>query len=116
MIVNDVNLYVAFRGVSGLSSRRKKGEELFLRKEVALSFVKTLLKRMFIGLYIGRVRKCLIFIGCTIARSRSVRRLLYRQGVKMLICGKNEHLLDVSRRRNFHGEVTSEWFGSYSLS
>jgi hypothetical protein len=47
----------------------------------------------------------MIFIGFTIARSRSVRRLLYRQGAKMLIRGKNKHLLDASRRRNFHGEV-----------
>jgi hypothetical protein len=42
MTINDVNLYFSFRGVSGLSSRRRKGEELFLRKEVAFSFVKTL--------------------------------------------------------------------------
>jgi hypothetical protein len=42
MTVNDVNLSVSFRGVSGLSSRREKEEELFLRKEVAFSFVKTL--------------------------------------------------------------------------
>jgi hypothetical protein len=34
----------------------------------------------------------------------------------MLIRGENEHLLDASRRINFHGEVASEWFGSYSLS
>ena len=34
MIVNDVNLYVAFRGVSGLSSYREKGEELFLEKKL----------------------------------------------------------------------------------
>jgi hypothetical protein len=34
----------------------------------------------------------------------------------MLIRGKNEHLIDASRKRNFHGEVASEWFGSYSLS
>jgi hypothetical protein len=67
MTVNDVNLSVAFRGVSGLSSRRKKREELFLRKEVAFSFVKTLLKRMFTGCYIDRVRECMILTGCTIA-------------------------------------------------
>ena len=42
MTVNDVNLSVSFRGVSGLSSWREKGEELFLRKEVAFSYVKTL--------------------------------------------------------------------------
>ena len=42
MIVNDVNLFVVFRRVSGLSSWRKKGEELFLRKEVTFSFGKTL--------------------------------------------------------------------------
>jgi hypothetical protein len=41
MTINDVNLYVAFRGVSGLGSLREKGEELFLRKEVAFYFVKT---------------------------------------------------------------------------
>ena len=34
----------------------------------------------------------------------------------MLIRGKNEHLLDASRRRNFHGEMAFEWFVSYSLS
>jgi hypothetical protein len=34
----------------------------------------------------------------------------------MLTCGKNERFLESSRRRNFHGEVASEWFGSYSLS
>jgi hypothetical protein len=71
---------------------------------------------MFVGFYIGTVRECLIFAGYTIARSQSVRRLLYRQGAKMLIGGKNEHLLDASRRRKFHGKVASEWFGSYSLS
>jgi hypothetical protein len=65
---------------------------------------------MFVGIYIGKVRKCLILAGYTIAR------LLYKQGERMLIRGKNEHLLDASRRRNFHGEVASEWFGSYSLS
>jgi hypothetical protein len=42
MIIKDVNLSVAFRGVSGMSSSREKGEELFLRKEVAFSYVKTL--------------------------------------------------------------------------
>jgi hypothetical protein len=71
---------------------------------------------MFAGCYIGRVRECLILVGCTIAGLREVRRLLYKQGARMLIRGKNEHLLDASRRRNFHGEVASEWFGSYSLS
>jgi hypothetical protein len=30
--------------------------------------------------------------------------------------GKNEGFLESSRRRNFYGEVASEWFGSYSLS
>jgi hypothetical protein len=30
----------------------------------------------------------------------------------MLIRGENEYLLDASRRRNFHGEVASELFGS----
>jgi hypothetical protein len=54
MIVNDVNLSVVFRGVNGPSSCRKK-RELFLGKEVAFSFVKILLKRMFAGCYIGRV-------------------------------------------------------------
>jgi hypothetical protein len=47
---------------------------------------------------------------------REVHRLLYRQGARMLTRGKNEHFLESSRRRNFHGEVASEWFGSYSLS
>jgi hypothetical protein len=64
----------------------------------------------------ARVGECLIFAGYTIAGLREVHRFLYKQGVKMLICGKNEHLLDASRRRNFHGEVASKWFGSYSLS
>jgi hypothetical protein len=63
-----------------------------------------------------RVRECLILEGCTIARLQEVRRFLYKQGARMLIRGKNEHLLDASRRRNFHCEVASEWFGSYSLS
>jgi hypothetical protein len=43
-------------------------------------------------------------------------KFLYRQGVRMLTRGKNEHFLESSRRRNFHGEVASEWFGTYSLS
>jgi hypothetical protein len=64
----------------------------------------------------ARVRECLILAGCTIARLREVRRFLYKQGARMLIRGKNTHLLDASRRRNFHGEVPFEWFGSYSLS
>jgi hypothetical protein len=55
MTVNNVNLSVSFRGVSVLSSWRKKREELFLREDVAFSFGKTLLKRMFIGFYIGSV-------------------------------------------------------------
>jgi hypothetical protein len=42
MTVNDVNLSVSFRGVSGPSSRRRKGEEIFLRKEVVFSFIKPL--------------------------------------------------------------------------
>jgi hypothetical protein len=63
----------------------------------------------------ARVRECLILTVCTIAGLREVCRLLYKQGAKMLIRGKNEHLLDASRRRNFHGEVASEWFGYYSL-
>jgi hypothetical protein len=42
MTINDVNLSIAFKGVSGPSSLREKGEELFLRKEVAFSCVKTL--------------------------------------------------------------------------
>jgi hypothetical protein len=70
MTINDVNLSVAFRGISSLSSWRKKGEELFLRKEVAFPFVKTLLKRIFACCTIVRVRKCLVFAGCTIARLR----------------------------------------------
>jgi hypothetical protein len=53
-------------------------EELFLRKEVSFSFVKTLLKRMFAGYYIGRVRECLILVGCTIAGLREVPRFLYK--------------------------------------
>jgi hypothetical protein len=71
---------------------------------------------MFTGCYIGRVRECLILAGCTIAGLREVHRLLYRQGARMLTRGKNERFLESSRRRNFHGEVASEWFGSYSLS
>jgi hypothetical protein len=39
MTVNDVNLSVAFRGVP---EEGRKAKELFLRKEVAFSFVKTL--------------------------------------------------------------------------
>jgi hypothetical protein len=116
MTINDVNLYFFFRGVSGLSSWRKKREELFLRKEVAFAFVKTLLKRMFVGCYIGRVREFLILIGCTIDGLWEVHRFLYKQGVRMLTCGKNEHFLESYRRRNFYGEVASKWFGSYSLS
>jgi hypothetical protein len=64
----------------------------------------------------ARVQECLILTGYTIAGLREVGRFLYKQGETMLIRGKNEHLLDASRRRNFHGEVASEWFGSYSLS
>jgi hypothetical protein len=71
---------------------------------------------MFAGCYIGRVRECLTLAGCTIARLREVRRLLYRQGARMLTRGKNQCFLESSRKRNFHGEVASEWFGSYSLS
>jgi hypothetical protein len=58
----------------------------------------------------------MILTSCTIAGLREVRRLLYRQGARILIRGKNECFLESSRRRNFHGEVASEWFGSYSLS
>jgi hypothetical protein len=52
----------------------------------------------------ARVQECLILVGCTISGLQEVHRLLYNQGVRMLIHGKNEHLLDASRRRNFHGE------------
>ena len=63
-----------------------------------------------------RVQEYLILAGCTIAGLREVRRLLYSQGARMLTRGKNERFLESSKRRNFHGEVASEWFGSYSLS
>ena len=116
MTINDVNLSVVFKGVSGLSSWRKKGEELFLRKEVAFSFVKSLLKMKFARCIIARVRECLILAGCIISRLWGVHSLLYRQGARMLTRGKNKCFLESSRRRNFHGEVESEWFGSYSFS
>jgi hypothetical protein len=58
----------------------------------------------------------MILAGCILARVRPVHRFLYRQGARMLTRGKNERFLESSRRRNFHGEVASEWFGSYSLS
>jgi hypothetical protein len=64
----------------------------------------------------ARVQECLIIASYTIAWLREVCKLLYKQGMRMLIRGKNEHLLDASRSINFHGEVASEWFGSYSLS
>ena len=116
MTINDVNLSVVFRGVSGPSSWRRKGEELFLRKEVAFSFVKTLLKMIFTCFTMARVWEFPILTGCIIAGLREVHRFLYKQGARMLIRGKNEHFIDASRRKNFHGEVASEWFGSYSLS
>jgi hypothetical protein len=49
MNINDVSLSVAFRGVSGLNFRRKKGEELLLREEVVFSFVKTVLRMISVG-------------------------------------------------------------------
>ena len=70
---------------------------------------------MFVGFYIGRIQECMILAGCTIAGLREVHKFLYRQGVRMLTRGKNERFLESSRRRNFYGEVASEWFGSYSL-
>ena len=69
--------------------------------------MKTLLKMIFTCCTMARVQEFLILAGGTIARLREVRRLLYKQGVRMIIRGKNEHLLDASRRRNFHGEVAS---------
>jgi hypothetical protein len=63
----------------------------------------------------ARVRECLILVGFTIDGLREVHRFLYKQGARMIIRGKNKHPLDASRRRNFHDEVASEWFGSYSL-
>jgi hypothetical protein len=87
-----------------------------MRKKVAFSLVKTLLKGRFAGCLCIRVLECLILAGCIIARVRTVRRLHYNQGARMLTHGKNEHFLESSRRRNFHGEVVSEWCGSYSLS
>jgi hypothetical protein len=71
---------------------------------------------MFPGFYIGKMQEFLILVGCTIARLREVRKLLYRQGARMLTHGKNKRFLESSRRRNFHGEVASEWFGYNSLS
>ena len=64
----------------------------------------------------ARVQEWLILVGFTIARLWEVHRLLYKQGARMLTCGKNVRFLESSRRRNFHGEVASKWFGSYSLS
>jgi hypothetical protein len=58
----------------------------------------------------------MILTSCTIVGLREVRRFLYRQGARMPTCGKNECFLESSRRRNFHGEVASKWFGSYSIS
>ena len=55
-------------------------------------------------------------VGFTIDGLQEVRSLLYRNGARMLTHGKNDRFLESSRRRNFHGEVASEWFGSYSLS
>ena len=116
MIVNDVNLSVAFRRVSGLNSWREKGGELFLREEVVFSFVKTLFWRIFKGCTIARVQKWLISAGFTIARVRNFCRLHYSQVAVAFVCGKNENFLDASKRRSFYGEVASERFGSYSLS
>ena len=59
MTVNYVNLSVSFRGVNGLNSLKKKGEELSLREEVVFSFVKNPILEDF-------------------------RRLLYTQGAEML--------------------------------
>jgi hypothetical protein len=78
--------------------------------------MKTLLKMIFACCTMARVKECLILTSFTIAGFQEVHRFLYKKGARMLIRGKNEHLLDASRRRNFHGEVASEWFGSYSLS
>ena len=116
MIVNDLILYVAFIGFSGLNSWRKKGEELSLREEVVFSSVKTLFWRIYVGCTIARVGKCLISVGFTIARVWNFRRLQYIQVATAFVHGKNEHFLDASRRRRFYDEVASEWFGSYSLS
>jgi hypothetical protein len=69
--------------------------------------MKTLLKMIFTCCTMARVRECLILTGGTIAGLREVRRLFCKKGARMLIHGKNEHLLDSSRRRNFHGEVAS---------
>jgi hypothetical protein len=46
MTVNDVNLSIVFRGISGLNSREKKGEELCLRDEIIFSFVKNVIRRI----------------------------------------------------------------------
>jgi hypothetical protein len=46
MTVNDVKLSVVFRGISGLNSCGKKGEELYLRGEIIFSFVKNLVRRI----------------------------------------------------------------------
>jgi hypothetical protein len=43
------------------------------------------------------------------------RILLSVKGATIFVRGKNEHLLDASRRRSFSGEVASDRFGSYSL-
>jgi hypothetical protein len=56
------------------------------------------------------------FQGCTIARSRSFPRCTIARVQRPPVRGKNEHLLDASRRRSLYGEVASEQFGSYSLS
>jgi hypothetical protein len=77
MTVNDVNLYVSFKGVSGLNSLINKGEELSLREQVVFSFVKTLFWRISAGCTIARVRKCLIFTLFSIARVQSFHKLHY---------------------------------------
>ena len=115
MTVNDVNLSVVFRGISGLNSWGKKGEELYLRDEIIFSFVKTLVKRIVTPCPVIGVRWSRIVACCTIPSLQRRCTLLSSKGATILVRGNNEHLLDASRRRSFYGEVASDRFGYHSL-
>jgi hypothetical protein len=115
MTVDDVNLFVVFRGISGLNSCGKKEEELYLRDEIIFLFVKTLVRRIITPCPVLGVRRSQIIAYYTKHVLRHRRTLLSSKGATIFVRGKNEHILNASRRRSFYGEVASNRFGSYSL-
>jgi hypothetical protein len=72
MTVNDVNLSVAFRGVRWPEFLKKEGRRTFPERRSCIFLCKNPIKEDFHRLLYTQGAKCLIFVGCTIARLHGV--------------------------------------------